>query len=168
MNKHNETQESFLQPLVRPDFKPELFDSAIRQKGYKMVWEQSMLCSCYDLDSGQPDFRCTHCRGKGYVYFDPQEIRAVVTSLNGHKEQERIGLMDFGTAYLTPSSVDDVGFRDRFTFIDFTIKYTELGMIDPAVLLAAGVKCLNGTVRYQSPFFVLFFLGLAANLGFMS
>lgn len=111
--------------MVRPDFKPEYFDTAIAQKGYKVIWEQGMLCSCYNHD-GQPDFMCTTCRGRGYVYFDPKETRALVTSINGHKEQEHIGLYDFGSAYLTPLSTDNVGYRDRFTFLDFTMKFSEV------------------------------------------
>ncbi|MMZ43512.1 hypothetical protein D1872_50640 [compost metagenome] len=114
----------------RADFKPELFDTLIQQKGYTVIWEQGMLCSCLkysgQLNSGQPDFTCTVCKGKGYVYFDPNHTRALVTSISGRKEQEKVGLNDFGTAYLTPLSTDDVGFRDRFTFPDFTMKYSEL------------------------------------------
>ncbi len=111
---------------VRADFKPELFDKAIYQKGYRILWEQAMFCSCYRGTSGQPDYNCPSCYGKGYIYFDPKEIRAVVTSINGHKEQINVGLYDMGTAYLTPRSTDNIGFRDRFTFMDFTTKFSEV------------------------------------------
>jgi len=111
---------------ARADFRPELFDTAIFQKGYRILWEQSMLCSCYTKNSGQPDYNCPVCKGKGYVYFDPKEIRAVVSSINGHKEQTHLGLFDLGSAYLTSMSTDDIGFRDRFTFLDFTTKFSEV------------------------------------------
>jgi len=114
----------------RADFKPELFDTLINQKGYKVIWEQGMFCSCYNQMSGQPDYNCPACRGKGYVYFDPKETRALVTSINGRKEQEKIGLNDLGTAYLTPKASDNVGFRDRFTFLDFTMKFSQLVVKD--------------------------------------
>lgn len=110
----------------RADFKPELFDTAIQQKGYKVIWEQGMFCSCYNAQSGQPDYNCLSCHGKGYTYFDPVETRVLVTSINGHKEQEKPGLNEMGTAYLTPLSWDNVGFRDRFTFVDFTMKFSEV------------------------------------------
>lgn len=110
----------------RADLKPELFDTAIKQKGYRVIWEQGMFCSCYRALDGQPDFNCPACGGKGYVYFDPKETRVVVTSISGRKEQEHIGLTELGGAYLTPLSTDNVGFRDRFTFLDFTMKYSEL------------------------------------------
>jgi len=124
MSQQGENYMGFMVP--RADFKPESFDTLIKQKGYRMIWEQGMFCSCYLPDSGQPDYNCTICKGKGYVYFNPTETRALVTSISGRKEQDHIGLSELGAAYLTPLSTDNVGFRDRFTFLDFTMKYSEL------------------------------------------
>jgi hypothetical protein len=111
---------------ARADFKPQLFDTLIEQKGYRMKWEQGMFCSCLREDSGQPSYGCPACKGEGYIYFEPTDIRAVVTSINGNKQQDRPGLDDMGSAYLTPSSRHNVGFRDRFTFMDFTAKFSEI------------------------------------------
>lgn len=112
--------------FARADFKPELFDTLIKQKGYRVIWEKGMFCSCIDAESGQPDYNCPACHGKGYIYIDPKETRAVITSINGRKDQDRIGLNDQGSAYLTPLSTELVGFRDRFTFCDFTVKLSEV------------------------------------------
>jgi hypothetical protein len=112
---------------VRADIRADLFDQAIYQKGYRITWEQGMFCSCLDDHSGQPDYGCPSCKGKGYVYFNPNEIRALVTSISGSKDQNnRVGMDEIGTAYLTPMSTDKIGFRDRFTFLDFTIKFSEI------------------------------------------
>ena len=112
---------------ARADIRPELFDLAIIQKGYRIKWEQGMFCSCGDRQSGQPNYVCPVCKNKGYVYFNPTEIRALVTSISGSKDQNnRVGLDEIGTAYLTPVSTDKIGFRDRFTFLDFTIKFSEV------------------------------------------
>jgi hypothetical protein len=110
----------------RADIKPGLFDTAIFQKGYRILWEQGMFCSCYIKESEQPDYNCNTCKGKGYLYFGAKQIRAVVTSINGHKDQHRIGLDEVGSAYMTPQSTDDIGFRDRFTFLDFTTRFSEI------------------------------------------
>lgn len=110
----------------RAEITPGLFDTAIKQHGYRMLWEQGMFCSCYNMQSGQPDYTCSTCKGKGYIYFNPTEIRGVTTSINGRKEQGKIGLDDMGTAYLTPPSDYNIGFRDRFTFLDFTTKFSEV------------------------------------------
>lgn len=112
--------------VPRADFKPDYFDTLIQQKGYRVIWQQGMFCSCYTASSGQPDYSCRSCKGKGYLYFGDKETRALVTSISGRKEQDHIGLDDIGSAYLTPLSTDDVGFRDRFVFLDFTMKYSEI------------------------------------------
>jgi len=49
-----------------------------------------------------------------------------VSSVSGNKEQDRIGLQELGSAYATFSAEDDVGYRDRITFADSTIRYTEV------------------------------------------
>jgi hypothetical protein len=145
MNQENAM--GFMVP--RADLKPETFDTLITQKGYKVIWEQGMFCSCYSSDSGQPDYSCPACKGKGYVYFSPKETRAIVTSINGRKEQEHIGLNEVGGAYLTPLSTDNVGFRDRFTFLDFTMKFSQLLLRgapgDPDILRypANDITCLR-------------------------
>lgn len=109
----------------RADLSAGEFDDLILQRGYKVIWEQSIFCSCLD-DSGSPDYMCPVCKNQGYIYFSPTEIRALITSISGNKEQDRIGLNEKGTAYMTCRAGDNVGFRDKFTFTDFTMKYSEL------------------------------------------
>jgi hypothetical protein len=117
----------FMAPqFARADFKPEIFDNVIKQKGVKVIWEQGMLCSCIHKESGQPDYNCPTCKGAGYVYFDPKLTRAVVSSINGKKDQEHIGTHESGSLYLTPMSTDMIGFRDKFTFPDFNVKFSEV------------------------------------------
>ena len=114
----------------RADFKPELFDSAIMQKGFNVIWEQGMLCSCHDPISGQPDINCTCCKGKGYMYINPKKTRVLVTGLKAPRVQDHIGLDDIGSCYITCLTEDNVGYRDKFTFPDFTIKYCETLLVD--------------------------------------
>lgn len=133
----------------RADFRPELFDSAILQKGLKVVWEQGMLCSCHDAISGQPNYNCPVCHDKGYVYFSPKKTRVLVTGLKAPRNQDHIGLEDMGVAYITPLSEDLMGFRDRITFPDFTIKYSETIMkIDPSTVDGQYVLDVE-TSRYE-------------------
>lgn len=112
--------------MPRADLRADTFDVAIEQKGYRVIWEQALFCPCMSIESGQPDYECSSCHGKGYRYIRPTSIRALVTSINGRKDQHRIGLDEVGGAYLTPPSQSNVGFRDRFTFQDFTTKFSEV------------------------------------------
>lgn len=124
LDKQNTGGSSFMVP--RADLRPEIFDNAVNQKGYRVIWEQALFCPCITPESGQPAYECPACYGKGYMYIRPQQIRALVTSINGRKDQHRIGLDEVGGAYLTPPSSHNVGFRDRFTFIDFTAKFSQI------------------------------------------
>lgn len=119
-----DTSSNFMMP--RADLRPEAFDSIIAQKGYRMIWEQAIFCPCLDEMSRQPDYNCKACYGKGYRYILPVNMRGVVTSINARKDQHRTGLDEVGGAYLTSSSEYNVGFRDRFTFVDFTTKFSEV------------------------------------------
>lgn len=110
----------------RVDLKPEQFDSLVYQKGARIVWEKAILCSCIDESTGSPDFTCPSCKGKGFQYFDPKEIRAAVTSIGRNDSSIPIGMLDVGTAYLTTRAQDPVNFRDRLTFVDFTTVYSQV------------------------------------------
>lgn len=112
--------------FARVDFYATEFDRAIYQKGANALWEKASLCSCLDESTRQPDFTCLACRGKGYLYFDPQKIRAVVSSISGDKNQSPIGILDVGTTLMTTASGDHVGFRDRLTFVDFETPYSQV------------------------------------------
>ncbi|WAB25256.1 hypothetical protein M5_0078 [Lysinibacillus phage vB_LfM_LysYB2] len=115
-----------LQNFGRVDIKPEEFDRFIYQKGANVTWEKSILCSCINETTGQADFGCPACGGKGYYYFDPTSIRAAVTGITGDKNQIPIGLVDVGTSYMTTRAESLVGFRDRITFEDFTTAYSQI------------------------------------------
>jgi len=123
--------------VPRADFRASHFDTLIRQKGFRVIWQQGMFCACANPDSGQPDYNCGSCKGKGYVYFGDTPTRVLVASISGRKEQDTIGLDDIGGAYLTSLSTDNVGFRDRFVFQDFTMKYSEI------VKFSGGVDALR-------------------------
>ncbi|ACI90981.1 gp6.4 [Bacillus phage SPO1] len=116
---------------VRVDFRVEDFERLVQQKGYKVKWEQAMYCTCYydpeiDQYTGQPNYNCPHCKGEGFTYLDPVEIRVVATGISNGVDQTRIGLNELGTAYVTLSTNTIIGIRDRFTFVDFTIRYSQI------------------------------------------
>lgn len=124
-NPYQQQQERNL-TYSRADLDSESFDILIRQKGYWAIWEQGLFCPCINQESGQPNYNCPMCKGRGYIYINPKKTKVLVTSISGRKEQDRIGLNDQGTCYATPLSTDDLGFRDRLTFLDFKVKYSEL------------------------------------------
>lgn len=112
--------------FARVDFYTDEFDRAVHQKGARVIWEKSMLCSCIDPQSGQADFTCPSCKGKAFIYFDPKEIRALVYGVDNRNDNQPVGLLDVGTSLLTTRSSDLVSFRDRLTFVDYRTAYSQV------------------------------------------
>ncbi|MNW28250.1 hypothetical protein D3C74_50720 [compost metagenome] len=146
-----------LENFGRVDFQVDQFDRQIYQKGARITWEKSCLCSCLDIHTGQADYNCPACGGKGYTYFDPEPIRAVVSGITGDKNQLPVGLLDVGTSFVTTMSKDAVGFRDRLIFEDFETAYSQIIAYDengiklkyPSLELVA-VRVLSTTLPKES------------------
>ena len=100
----------------------------VESRGVLAIWEKATLCSC-QAETGQdnmPDYTCPACLGKGYFYFDPQQVNVTFTNVEGRRDQTPIGLLDVGTALVTANPQYKIGFRDRLTFIDSETSYSEV------------------------------------------
>jgi hypothetical protein len=58
----------------RIKFVTERFEQLIDAQGQTCKWEQAIKCTCYDDQMSTPDYKCTFCDGRGYVYKKPKEI----------------------------------------------------------------------------------------------
>lgn len=150
----NELNDYQLTNFSRVDFYPDEYDKIIHQKGVRVIWEKSILCSCISENTGQPDYTCPFCLGKGFQYFDPLDIRVAVTSINRNDSQQTVGYTDVGTAMVTSKSTDNVNFRDRLTFIDFTTNYSQVITVEnQRAKLKYDVNevtmVLNGDIEYK-------------------
>lgn len=112
--------------LGRIDVKNQELEKMVDQHGANIYWERSIFCSCLDIYTGQPDFTCPSCKGKGYFYFGGTQTKALVYSINAKKDQYPIGMLDVGTSYMTCHSYDRVAFRDRITFLDMKSIYSQV------------------------------------------
>jgi len=80
----------------------EKFEVLIARRGRDVEWRQAVMCSCWNPLSGQPNYQCKVCKGKGYTYEDPIICRALVTSIVQNKEfQDMAGVFDVGDAIMT-------------------------------------------------------------------
>ncbi|MGC8363005.1 hypothetical protein ACSHUI_00825 [Bacillus subtilis] len=121
-----ERDELYAINLGRVDFTPGDFDKFVYQHGAKALWERSMLCSCISESSGQPDFTCPNCDGKGFSYDEGKVIKALINNADGKKDSVPVGLLDVGTTLATISSEFRVGFRDRLLFPDMRTVYSQV------------------------------------------
>ncbi len=90
-----------------------------------LTWEVSTRCTCYSVDTKEPNWECTVCGGLGAAYAPPVEIRALFRSQSRWRSPQMVGELQLGEAALTtplnvkPSYVDRRN-RDRFTVVNAT------------------------------------------------
>lgn len=109
------------------DLFPERINLFVKNFGVNCIWEKAILCSCMEeTESESPALNCPACNGKGYFYFDPQEIVVTLTSAGTNKDQTPIGLLDVGTALVTAPVEYRISFRDRLIFTNSTTSYSEV------------------------------------------
>lgn len=78
------------------------FEDQIRRRGRIVKWQEASVCSCYNLDSGQPQYDCQACFGLGYTYSTPIEDIALVMSITHDKAfDESAGVFEMGDAIMT-------------------------------------------------------------------
>lgn len=129
--------------IPRADFKPEEFRKLIFAQGLNVRWEQSCLCPCNApiaasgfqstltptaaTTRNRPD--CQACNGRGYLYHDAQEIKALVTGARKTDERfSQVGGSEYADGQiglsLLPEHLPAMG--DRFTLIDAELIYREV------------------------------------------
>lgn len=111
---------------ARVNLYEELYDDLINDRGHNAIWEQAAVCSCVSRDTGQPDFTCPICHGKGYRYLPGKRIFVVVTSMSGKIELNTLETREPGVAYVTPKANILMGYMDRLRFPDFSCKFSEV------------------------------------------
>ena len=135
------------QPLKlapRADFRPEEFRKRIYSHGLPVRWEQSAECPCSQetgdygftvaggggsnpLRQNRPD--CPACKGRGYIYHSPQELRAIITHAKINDERfGPLGASEYGRGLvgltLLPEHLPALG--DRFTLLASSIVFREV------------------------------------------
>ena len=111
----------------RVDFKTEEFENIIIQKGYDLIWEKSVKCPCTPEEkAAQPDYNCPLCKGKGWYWYDPVDIKGAMTNFNENLRYNQTGEIAMGTAYLTTLPENKLGFWDRVTNLDSRVRHSEV------------------------------------------
>jgi hypothetical protein len=121
------------------------FNELIARRGRPTQWKEAVICTCWHIDSGQPDYNCEVCKGKGYIYSESIGAKALVTSLTFNKEwNEMSGAFEVGDGIMTipakiPAVVEnnivkewkanpmyDIGENDHIILMDDTFKASEV------------------------------------------
>ncbi len=121
-------------------FRLDKFNNLVETHGQRLLWQQAIPCACrLNTQTDQPNPICTICRGSGYEYFDPREIRGIIQNIagdyqifpgsgarQGYAIVESFGEWFTGQAILTVRPETPVGFRDRITMLDAAIEFSEI------------------------------------------
>lgn len=85
-----------------PQIHAEKFEVLIQRRGREVKWEEAILCSCWNLTSGQPDYNCKACKGKGHTYNTPVLGIVLFTSVTANADfQDMAGMFQIGDAVMT-------------------------------------------------------------------
>ena len=88
--------------MARVQVHGEKFEDMIGRRGRLVLWREALACSCWNLDSGQPNYDCAACDGVGYIYQSAVECRVLLQSLTFSKEfDEFAGSFEAGDAVLS-------------------------------------------------------------------
>lgn len=110
----------------RADFIPPAFQQAVESKGYRCRWEKAALCANRgDEDLDRHRLMCTVC-DNGSVYYDPQTVEVLMTSVSLKQFYRSEGRFDIGTVLCTLPSVNRISFWDKLTLLDSRMRYTEI------------------------------------------
>lgn len=98
-------------------FIPDDFHGAIWENGIKVMHERAVACPCRD-NSGSAKTNCGNCLGSGWVYVNPIETKALITSINRDTKYKDWNPEFIGTAAFTFMNVNRVSIGDRITLLE--------------------------------------------------
>jgi hypothetical protein len=110
-----------LPSFASPHFNIALLVDMIKQRGVEICWQKSIACSCFDVNSGQPDPRCAQCYGYGFTYDLGTVSIALVTNRTWNTAQLPApqGSYDTGVVNITfpPGCSPPPGLNDKVTVL---------------------------------------------------
>lgn len=141
-------------PAVTQTMHASSFEDMLFRRGRKVQWQEATICSCWNLETGQPLYNCQACYGLGYIYGTPISATALVTSITVEKAfDQSIGSFEYGDATLTvpkrfPKKNPNTGLYSKRDFIDNPMY--DLGLFDLITLTDDEIKFSEVLTRNRS------------------
>lgn len=107
---------------LNPDFIRGQIDSGM---SYVVLWEKGLTCPRRVEDADNHDINCSLCEGTGFLYVDPIETKAIVSSISLHQMYQSFGRFDAGMAQISLPSGLKPSWWDRITLVEATVRYNE-------------------------------------------
>lgn len=109
----------------RADFAKSRFDALIIEKGYKVIHEKALRCSCVSRNSNQQS-NCKNCGGSSWIFINPTETRMVIHSMNLNTKYKEWSQENIGTASISSLAETETSFMDRITVVDGEAIFSEV------------------------------------------
>ena len=103
------------------------FERVILQHGYDARW--SKACLCPNRDPHQPDHHrvnCNICDHHGFLYYDPVETKAIVTSLGKKQLMLPESRYQPGMAYVSTLAQHKLSFWDKIELLTAETRFTQV------------------------------------------
>lgn len=123
-DSHKEERPSKKPIGARIEFGVDKQYKLIEDRGYKVQWEKSFLCTCRNPMTKAPDPSCNICHGRGTAYLPAKDIIVAIQNQEKSMQNMDLGLYDSGTAIGTSMPDSAITFRDRITLPDVEIQHS--------------------------------------------
>lgn len=105
----------------------------VQDRGIKVLWEQSYICTCLSTMTKSPQNDCPICHGRGIAYLPAVEKMIILQSQDRDVSSTDLGLIESGTATATTVPNSLVSFRDRISVPDVSIRQAMLIKVTPKI-----------------------------------
>lgn len=125
------TYKPFRQPTYQNvDFVESDHDKLISDEGYDITFEKSIKCPCREGLKNKTHVDCVNCKGSGWIYIDPVDTKAVITSQAKKLSYGMQGeILNAGAISVTPLSTIIMTEYDRLTLNDSMATVSEVPLV---------------------------------------
>lgn len=109
----------------RADFRKELFDAILFQKGYDILHERAIACACKSPSTNQQS-NCMNCGGSGWFFINPTKTRAILTAMNRATKYKEWSAELIGRVNITTQHELRMTEWDRITVLDGESVFTQV------------------------------------------
>jgi hypothetical protein len=106
-------------------FENEAFAALIQQKGYDVVIESAVRCPCRTKENDHLS-TCQNCLGTGWVFLNPVQDRAVLSSINSSTQFKDWSQENMGTVNVSLQSRTFLSFMDKVKVLDAQTVHSQL------------------------------------------
>ena len=104
--------------VPRVDFNQNNFDSLLKTKGRRIIWEKAIICPCREISTGSALSTCQNCGSTGWVFINPKDIKILIHSLGIKNDFSNWSEEARGTINCSSPNENDITTMDKLIVVD--------------------------------------------------